>query len=596
MSLNIFKYSNLISATLLTLTFVGCNDFLDREPLDQISQNTFWKTPEQLDSYIIGKYEWLPGSLTEWGMGYFGDDEYSDNMVNRLQHNTWMNGEENTTPTEGGEWKWEAIREINMFFDNYQKCEAPFESYKHTYGEACFLKAYKYHELVKKFGDVPWYSHVISENDEEELTKPRTPRAEVVDSIMSLIDKSIECLKTRAEVGPNRLNKETAYIYKSRVALFEATWSKYHAGTPFASNVDSKKYFQKVLDAYNGCKQLVGDYSKYIYSTGNPDIDYYNLFNRFDHTSIQEITLSKDYNQSLGILTNVNVLFWQYGYGGYSYTLDLINSYLSRTGKTIDIEDETAVKGKGAAYLTDLAEKLDPRFKQSVFVPGDLINSVTPGFKDSCFAVPQIHLSDPGRNISTGFSPKKGHNPEAPMENQVDPMISGIGFRMAELLLNYAEAYVELNNTYPDLSDNIDLLRKRVAMPTLTEVKPDVTDIWPDYGYPISDELAVIRNERRVELAGEGYRKDDWMRWRAHKLFDGKRPKGFRFTQSDYDPYNAVVTIPVDEKGYLDPLFKSLEGGVYHFNPERDYLSPIPLNDLLLNPNLKQNPGWDDAK
>ena len=53
MSLNIFKYSNLISATLLTLTFVGCNDFLDREPLDQISQNTFWKTPEQLDSYII---------------------------------------------------------------------------------------------------------------------------------------------------------------------------------------------------------------------------------------------------------------------------------------------------------------------------------------------------------------------------------------------------------------------------------------------------------------------------------------------------------------------------------------------------------------
>lgn len=587
----------IIASSLFALMLIGCDDFLDKEPLDQISQNTFWKTPEQLDAYIVGKYNWLPGQISAWGMGYFGEDEDSDNMVvNIKSHKTWMNGELNTTPVSGGGWDWGPIREINMFFDNYEKCEAPFEQYRQTYGEACFLKAYKYHELVKKFGAVPWYSSVIDENDEEALMKPRTSRKEVVDSIMNLIDQSVLHLKTRGEVGVNRLNKETALIYKSRVALYEASWAKYHNGTPSASDVDSKSYYEKVLDAYKEYKELFGDFEKYIYSTGNTDKDYYNLFNRFDYSGISEVTLSKSYSQSLGILNNVNVLFWWYGYGGLGYTLELINSYLSKEGKTIDVTDEKLVPGKGAAYLTSLSQNLDPRFSQSLFVPGDLINSVTPGFKDSCFVVVQMHLSDASRNTSTGFPPKKGHNPEAPMQNQTDPLISGIAFRVAELLLNYAEAYVELNATFPDLSDNVDLLRKRVGMPTLTDVKPDVVAGWPDYGYPVSDELAIVRQERRIELAGEGYRKDDWMRWRAHNLFDGKRPKGSRFTQSDYDPYGVTVYVELDSDGYLDPLKVSLNGGTYHFKADRDYLKPIPLNDLLLNSNLVQNPGWDGVK
>lgn len=164
-------------------------------------------------------------------------------------------------------------------------------------------------------------------------------------------------------------------------------------------------------------------------------------------------------------------------------------------------------------------------------------------------------------------------------------------------MLNYAEAYVELHGTYPDLTDNIDLLRKRVGMPTLTSVKPTVEDYWPDYGYPVSDELAIIRQERRVELAGEGYRTNDWKRWRAHKLFEGERPKGFRLCVEDYaNEVEKNIPIPVDENGYLDPLKTSLNGGTYHFNADRDYLSPIPTDEILKNPNLTQNPGWDTPK
>lgn len=585
-------------ASLLLLsafTFNSCDDFLDRAPLDQISQATFWKTPEQLDAYIVGKYDWLPGQLSATGMGYYISDISSDDMLQGTSYQTWMNGENNTIPTTGNGWSWGSIREINMFFDNYHLCESPFETYKQTYGEACFLKALKYHELVMKFGAVPWYSHVIQDDDVEMLNKARDPRALVVDSIMALIDQSVDCLKLRSEVGCNRLNKESALIYKSRVALYEATWAKYHVGTSFASDVDANKYFNKVIEAYEQFKQLCGGFEGKLYSTGNPDNDYYNLFNRFDYSDIEEVALSKDYSRALSVPNNLGMIAWLYGYGGCSYTLDLIQSYLSKNGTSINITDLNEVPEIGARYLTELADKLDPRFKQSVFVPGNLINSVTPPYKDSLFTVPQLHSADLGRNTTSGFSPKKGHNPESPVQNQVDPLVDGIGFRIAELMLNYVEAYVELHDNFPNLSDNIDLLRKRVGMPTLTEVKPTVESWWPDYGYPISEKLAIIRQERRVELAGEGYRSSDWKRWRAHKLFDGKRPRGFRFDQSDYDKIGATTpNVYLDENGYIDPFVVSLNGGVIHFNAQRDYLNAIPSNELLINPNLKQNPGWED--
>lgn len=577
-------------------SLVACDDFLDRAPLDQISQTTFWRTPEHLDAYIVGKYGWLPGAITDWGMGYYVADITSDNMVNRFTHDKGMNGENNTTPTSGGGWDWTNVRAINMFFDNYKKCTAPFSAYEQTYGEACYLRAQVYHGLVARFGDIPWYSSELTTTDEG-MYKARDKRSVVVDSIMNMLDQAVEHLKLRSAVGVNRLNKETALIYKSRVALYEATWAKYHKGTPSASDVDADKYFQKVIDAYEQFKRDCGNFEDYIYTTGNPDKDYYNLFNRFDYSDIKEVTLSKDYNANLGIKNNLNTQVWLYGYYGGAYTRSLIQSYLTKEGQSIDITDENAVQGKGVAYLTDLAEKLDPRYRQSVFTPGDLLNTVTPPYADSLFALPQINFSHPSRVTTTGWHPKKSHNPEAPIVNQTDPLVDGISFRVAELLLNYAEAYVELHGTYPDLTDNIDLLRKRVGMPTLTAVKPTVEDYWPDYGYPVSDELAIIRQERRVELAGEGYRTNDWKRWRAHKLFEGERPKGFRLCREDYaNEIEKEVVIPVDENGYLDPLKTSLNGGTYHFNADRDYLSPIPTDEILKNPNLKQNPGWDTPK
>lgn len=577
----------------LALSLGACKKFLDKGPLDTLSQSTYWQTAKQLDMYIVGKYSWLPETN-------FWADATSDNMMGGGYvggFSGYMNGQ-TVTPTGAGSggWSWGRVYEINYFFDNYQKCKDPLTAYQQTLGEACFLKAYVYHNLVKSFGDVPWYSHVISPTDQEALTKKRDSRALVMDSVMTLIDKSIELLGTRSAVGVNRINKETALIYKSRVALFEATWAKYHAGTPSASTVNANAYFQKVVDAYTQLKSLSGNFSGMIYSTGNPDKDYFNLFNREDYAGINEVTLSRTYSNNITGASGHDVNWWTtVGYFDRGYTLGLVQSFLDKNGQTIDVTNVALFPQKGASALSYLKAALDPRFGQSVFVPGDHFNNVLE--PNRVYTVCENLGANYYNAAATGYWPKKGNNPDINYNSQSgNPTTSGICFRVPEIMLNYVEAYVELNNVLPDLTDNIDKIRERVGMPPLTGHLPTVDATWPSYGYAVSNMLAIVRNERNTELFGEGYRQDDWKRWRAHALFnsDAVRPRGFKYDPADYDAAtNATLSQQLDGKGYYDPWKLTLPAG-FKFRPEKDYLSPIPLEDITRsNKMLTQNPGWD---
>ena len=108
-----------------------------------------------------------------------------------------------------------------------------------------------------------------------------------------------------------------------------------------------------------------------------------------------------------------------------------------------------------------------------------------------------------------------------------------------------------------------------------------------DYGYPVPYAFYEIRRERRIEMALEGQRDEDLMRWAAHTLFQNKRPKGYPFLQSEFPEYNP----PVDNNGLIDYWTGILAAG-YKFREKQDYLFSIPQDELTLNPNLKQNPGW----
>ena len=198
-------------------------------------------------------------------------------------------------------------------------------------------------------------------------------------------------------------------------------------------------------------------------------------------------------------------------------------------------------------------------------------------------------------------------------------------YRMGEVYLNYAEALAELGAlTQPDLDKSVNLLRKRAGMP---DMKLDEANAQPDwylasaeYGYPnVSGPnkgiILEIRRERMVELAQESFRWADLDRWKAGKcieqvfhgpyfpgtgeydldgdgkldlcIYTGNKPssKATYIMQLDKEIFLSEGT-----KGYYEPY----HSWAHQFDEARDYYFPIPLNDITLNNNLTQNPGWDD--
>lgn len=193
----------------------------------------------------------------------------------------------------------------------------------------------------------------------------------------------------------------------------------------------------------------------------------------------------------------------------------------------------------------------------------------------------------------------KGHNVDymqAFSQNQ-DGTTGLIFMRYAEILLNYAEAKAELGTLMQsDVDKTINLLRERVNMPPL-QLNNITTD--PHWLFPkLSPVINEVRRERRVELAAEGFRFNDIMRWAAADiLIHGWTPLGAPWAQWDEDFPDMTVgeDIFVNDKGYIEPFkdIQTMQKG-YQFDVNRDYLLPIATNELTLNPQLKQNPGWPE--
>jgi hypothetical protein len=404
------------------------------------------------------------------------------------------------------------------------------------------------------------------------LLKPRDSRTLVVDSILMHLDKAFTYLDSRktSDYGNTSLTKEAALAFKTRVALYEGSWQKYHHGTVFATaGADPGKYFRICVDAAE--ELMNGDYTVGLYKTGNPAADFHDLFTRSNMGSIGEVLFYRAYSIADASQHNVNHYATLYP-EDFCVTWELVSSYLGKDGKPYDYL-ALAQTTQGNSFLTTIAADCDPRLQAVVWIPGQKV-----------FDNPASNFTKPLLTKSpSGFQPRMYSRTDISAD---DPDDSGfIILRYAEVLLNYAEAKYELDGTvaYPQLN----LLRERAGMPAFT-INPQSDDLNPDdYGYAVSDELYEIRRERRVETAIQNLREMDWKRWAAHALFKGKRFKGYPFKKAEFPTYKATL----DENGLLDYMKKVLPDG-HRFRPDQDYLESIPLDELTLNPNLVQNPGW----
>lgn len=558
----------------LALALSACDKALDRGPLDQISSDDYWKTSGDLEKYVLQFYPMLP---QHEGVGQANEDAESDNLILAVPNGV-INGERTVTTTS---WTndWQRIRKVNIFFDNYRRVNAPLTSYQHFLGEAHFFKAWFYFDLLRQYGDLPWYSTAIDVNSPD-LLKPRDPRTLVADSILQNLDRAIQYLNPRTTAGNARLNKEAALAFKTRVALFEGTWQKYHAGTPYGTKgADPSKYFRACVDAATELMNGAG-YVKGLYSTGKPATDYYTLFGMDNMSAVNEVLLYRAANTSQDLGNNVQNITTN----AMSATWELVSSYLGKNGQPYNYE-ATGNTFKGNDFLIKIAADADPRLRSTIWIPGDLRVAKN----NALFDKPNLNQAGAFLN-ATGFQVKKFSNPFSPAAggNQVGGLSETgyIIFRYGEVLLNYAEAKYELDNTLPVAQ--LNLLRARVGMPAFT-LNPQTADPNRiDYGYTISDQLYEIRRERRVEMALEGRRPDDYRRWAAHKLFAGKRLLGYPFKQSEFPTFKPALTTT----GLIDYFKTRLPNG-YAFRPGKDYLDDIPQVEITLNPNLApNNPGW----
>ncbi|KYP14652.1 RagB/SusD family nutrient uptake outer membrane protein [Flavihumibacter sp. CACIAM 22H1] len=572
---------------LLSLLTISCGkEYLDRTPQTNISDGEFWRTSNDMKLYANNWYNFFP-NYNGWGsIGIYGldADQGSDNMIT-MTYNTFLNGER-VVPASGGGWDWGDVRNVNYFLANYTKSTDDWNSIKTYVGEALFFRAWVYFDLLKNFGDLPWINKPLVPGDPE-LFAERVSRSIIADSMLNDLDRAIEYLPSKSMAEMSRVNKQIAQLLQARIALFEGSWEKYHANTPFGvSGADGSKFFQKAATVSSALIATPDGYGLEQFTTPT---GYWELFNRLSYASSSEIMLWRQYNLNL----NGGHRWYRYttSGAGRGLTKDLIDAYLCTDGLPIS----TSLLYQGDNSLLDLVKNRDPRLVQTIYVNDAehvITNNAPGGIADIVFEVPSFVNSAEARP-ATGYQVYKGHNPD--YTQQQDQGTSGlILFRFAEALLINAEAKAELGTlTQADADLTINKLRQRVQMPSLlvAAISPDPSAEFP----ALSSLINEIRRERRVELACEGYRLDDLMRWAAmDEKIAGWKPLGAKRAQWDgLVPADDLDNYPVNGAGYIE-LFQTIPAVStgYKFRTDRDYLLPLPDNQRLLNPNLTQNPGW----
>ena len=581
------------------LPFSSCSDFLDREPITKPEAGNFLTGAIQVENYINGLYMPLP-SFSKFGLGVRSEEKNSDNIIAE-KYDARLHGQNNQF-SGASDWQtgYQNLRKVNYFFHNYKVPEAQEnEDVLSLKGEAYFLRAYWHFDLLKKFGSIPVMDAFWDENATiAGLQIPAKTRNEVARFILSDLVEAKNLLHSRGKYSGIRINKEAAMVLAMNVALYEGTWEKYHSSDDFASSTNESNYF--LGEVINWGNELFGCGID-LYKTGqNPGDAFAALFNSKDLSGMGEVLLWRKYSSDEGVFHDVNgnlkagVVDSE---GAAGITQSLVDNYLNADGTFIDPTNEKFKDFK------ETFEGRDPRLIQTVMNEGAKFASATT-------ATP-MHLEEYTDEEKNTISPPKlagdgntrsltGYHIRLGIDTT---FVSGNGetalpiIRYAEGLLAYAEAAAELEMWSDDIANKtLKALRERAGVKYLAPAK-DAN--FTDFGYTLTPVLQEIRRERRSELALQGFRLDDLMRWKADKLIVGKRGKGAYVGDESilfksYSPDNQKrirERLTLDDNKWADPMAGTLPSG-YQFHADRDYLLPIPPSELELNKKLKQNPKW----
>lgn len=637
----------LTTITSLTL-FASCNkDFLNRYPIDAVTEQTAFITNTNFQAYAWGLYDYWGGY---GGTGaalpsYFGSQEFnSDNYLPSAGTNSVYITGTKAIPTQAGgttsslqiaAWNFSYVRRVNVMLDHIDGSEMSLTDKDHWRSVGYFFRALRYYDLIAAFGDVPWIEHALNINDNDMLYAERTSRDQVAKNILDNLIWAEQHIKTDGD-GINTVNVHVVRALISRFGLFEGTWRKYH------ELKDTNLYLEACK---NYSEKLLPDFPTIMSS-------YDDVYNSEDLNKKPGIILFKQYVSGMMINTSTatthhTARFITTGNSGSIAcpTNDMVESYLCTDGKPISTSlsyhgdsvysafrnrDQRlywtvcppyrvtmkASAGNGWAQpWTNFDTVQTPSKDYNEFIRLMIKMAATTSSKSKSLpmiswapapgnVIPQIpHLAgyikslnnviyDNGSNGVSGQAANSLGYKDWKLYNRL-PMDASNGtsndcplFRIEEVMLNYAEAMYELGSFNQTIADaTINKLRQRagVAMMQVSQIN-STFDLNRDGD--IAPVLWEIRRERRVELMGDGFRFNDIKRWKKGKYL-AKKVLGPKLQVKDYPSgVNFDPATGTTYRNVKSPFAAAAEW------QDKLYLEPIPAQEMVINPKLAQNPGW----
>ncbi|MDR2681099.1 MAG: RagB/SusD family nutrient uptake outer membrane protein [Tannerella sp.] len=511
---------------------------LDKEPLTTLSPSSFWNTEQDLRMALNSIYRatFLGGFRTDLQT----IDAYGSNP-NTISSGTY-------TPSNTDDYwgtSYTQIRTANSFLENYQKANID-ENLKRRYaGEARFFRAYFYTYLLQRFGDIPYVDKTL-DLASPELYAPRTPRAEVLNKILEDIQYAVDNIPEKSAIPSDvgRITKGAALTLQARVALYFGTLYKFH-------NLGE---YRSLLTLAKTAAGLVIDSREYaLYD------DYRNLFLQAGNDNSESIMTLRHTPDAGPSTSRSRQMVFDFSFSPTKYLAD---AFLCSDGLPID----KSPLFQGYLPLGTEFSHRDPRMALTLWRPYD------PDYQ----VQPQPFIPSFAANTTTGYMFKKYAADISPSYTH------DLLMRYAEVLLIYAEAAYEIDESVSDsdLNISINTLRKRFS--SNPDCLPDLTNAFvTENNLNMREE---IRRERRVELAGETFRYGDLIRW---KTAETELPQDILGAKLDKNVYPSVEK-PLTPDGFIVLQYAATRT----FNKDRDYLFPLPLLQLSLNKNLIQNPNW----